>query len=161
MSSSESRNCRENKNSWIKSIDGLVKLSAFIYGANTTATSDGAPCEHTKAAEKFGMYDSVEARSVTPSGKRAKQAVKQQKAAKKPSRKSRQLYDLKIFRDWCKSCGICIAFCPKNVIGRDTNGRPVIERPDDCIGCRFCEIHCPDFAVTVRERDSKGHKNRS
>jgi 2-oxoglutarate ferredoxin oxidoreductase subunit delta len=142
-------------------MDGLVKLSTFIYGAKIIVNREGAHCEHTTAAEKVGIYDPVEARSVTPPRKTAEQAVQQQKAAKKPSRKSRQLYDQKIFRDWCKACGICIAFCPKNVIGRDRDGRPVIERPDDCIGCRFCEIHCPDFAFTIRERDGKGHRNRS
>jgi 2-oxoglutarate ferredoxin oxidoreductase subunit delta len=35
-------------------------------------------------------------------------------------------------------------------------GAPVIERPDDCIGCRFCELHCPDFAITVKERSGTG-----
>ena len=61
-------------------------------------------------------------------------------------------YDPIIFRDWCKACGICAAFCPKQVIGLRSDGKPVIERPDDCIGCRFCELHCPDFAISVKER---------
>jgi 2-oxoglutarate ferredoxin oxidoreductase subunit delta len=26
---------------------------------------------------------------------------------------------------------------------------------DGCIGCRFCEIHCPDFAITVSPRTPK------
>jgi len=56
-----------------------------------------------------------------------------------------------VFKDWCKKCGICRAFCPKNVIGQDESGGPVFERPEDCIGCRFCELHCPDFAITVQE----------
>ncbi len=67
-------------------------------------------------------------------------------------KKEKKYYDQLIFRAWCKSCGICAAFCPKNVIGRNDAGEPVIERPDDCIGCRFCEVHCPDFAITVVER---------
>ena len=56
-----------------------------------------------------------------------------------------------VYRDWCKKCGICSSFCPKNVIGSDEYGGPVFERPQDCIGCRFCELHCPDFAITVEE----------
>jgi 2-oxoglutarate ferredoxin oxidoreductase subunit delta len=66
-------------------------------------------------------------------------------------------YEHVIFKDWCKACGICSAFCPKKVIGRDEAGAPVIERPEACIACRFCEIHCPDFAITIRER-SDSHK---
>jgi 2-oxoglutarate ferredoxin oxidoreductase subunit delta len=66
--------------------------------------------------------------------------------------RSRKAYEQVIFRDWCKACGICSAFCPKNVIGRDEAGLPVVERPEECIACRFCEIHCPDFAITIREK---------
>jgi len=65
-----------------------------------------------------------------------------------------------IFRDWCKACGICIEFCPKNVLGEDNEGKPVPTNPDDCIGCRLCELHCPDFAIlvegTVNERTDRG-----
>jgi len=68
-----------------------------------------------------------------------------------PSRHKKEYVHV-IFRDWCKACGICSAFCPKKVIGRDETGAPVIERPEACIACRFCEIHCPDFAITIRER---------
>ena len=50
---------------------------------------------------------------------------------------------------WCKKCGICAAFCPEKVFDRDEDGRPVAARPEDCIGCRLCEMRCPDFAVTV------------
>ena len=33
-------------------------------------------------------------------------------------------FEIDIFRDWCKSCGICAAFCPRQCIGLDENGRP-------------------------------------
>ena len=61
-------------------------------------------------------------------------------------------YWVKFFYEWCKSCGICSALCPKNVILLDELGRPYIEIEDDCIGCRNCEMHCPDFAITVKKR---------
>ncbi len=67
-------------------------------------------------------------------------------------KKKIRLFDQVLYRDWCKACGICIAFCPKKVFGRDNEGKPVINNPDDCIGCRFCELHCPDFAITIQER---------
>jgi 2-oxoglutarate ferredoxin oxidoreductase subunit delta len=81
-----------------------------------------------------------------------------------PSRKAekgKKHYEQIIFRDWCKACGICSAFCPKGVIGRDETGAPVIEHPEVCIGCRFCELHCPDFAITINEQKHKGAKHAS
>jgi 2-oxoglutarate ferredoxin oxidoreductase subunit delta len=27
-----------------------------------------------------------------------------------------------------------------------------VENPEACIGCRDCELHCPDFAIFVAER---------
>ncbi len=72
--------------------------------------------------------------------------------------RKKKLYDQVIFRDWCKSCGICAAFCPKQIIGRNSAGEPVVERPDDCIGCRFCETHCPDFAITIIDRNQEERK---
>lgn len=64
-------------------------------------------------------------------------------------------FDIDIFRDWCKQCGICAAFCPRHCIRLDEEGSPVIEDPDRCTGCGWCEIHCPDFAISVRPRKSE------
>lgn len=67
-------------------------------------------------------------------------------------RKGLNLYKQTIYRDWCKACGICIAFCPRKVFDQDELGKPVVARADECIGCQFCEMHCPDFAITIEER---------
>ena len=75
------------------------------------------------------------------------------KSSGKQSERAKKRYRQTVFQDWCKKCGICSSFCPKNVIGLDEYGGPVFERPEDCIGCRFCELHCPDFAITVQELD--------
>lgn len=72
--------------------------------------------------------------------------------------KVKTLYCVKFFYEWCKSCGICSALCPKSVILHDETGRPYIDTMDNCIGCRFCEIHCPDFAITVKERNPARRK---
>lgn len=64
----------------------------------------------------------------------------------------KKLYDQKIFLNWCKACGICIAFCPKKVYERGKDRKPVVVHPDACIGCLFCELHCPDFAISIEER---------
>ena len=52
-------------------------------------------------------------------------------------------------RNWCKGCGICVAFCPKNVLVLDREEKVVVVRPEDCIGCRMCEFRCPDLAIEV------------
>lgn len=51
---------------------------------------------------------------------------------------------------WCKACGICVAFCPKEVFGFDKDsGKVSAVKPEACIGCRQCELRCPDFAIDV------------
>jgi len=49
---------------------------------------------------------------------------------------------------YCKGCGICVAFCPKQLLVLK-NGKVFPERPQICIGCRMCEFRCPDFAIEV------------
>ena len=70
----------------------------------------------------------------------------------KLEKKGKKLFVQKIFEDWCKGCGICIAFCPAGVFEKSGNGLPFIKDPDACTGCRFCEFHCPDFAISIQER---------
>jgi 2-oxoglutarate ferredoxin oxidoreductase subunit delta len=65
------------------------------------------------------------------------------------------MYELKIRCDWCKSCGYCIASCPRNVLelGDELNARgvhPVVAaRPEECNGCRTCVVMCPEVAIEV------------
>ncbi len=49
----------------------------------------------------------------------------------------------------CKQCAICSALCPKQVFDQKYGNYPVVARLDDCIGCRLCEMRCPDFAIDV------------
>ncbi len=55
---------------------------------------------------------------------------------------------------WCKGCGICIEYCPKNVL-EFKNAKAVVARVDDCIKCELCENMCPDFAITVDKLEEK------
>lgn len=61
----------------------------------------------------------------------------------------KKLKELVINRDWCKGCGICVAFCPKKVLELDKEDKSVAVRPEDCICCKLCEIRCPDLAIEV------------
>lgn len=60
-----------------------------------------------------------------------------------------------LINHWCKQCGICEAFCPRRVFDFTPGRTPVAARPEDCVGCGLCELRCPDFAITVKEADTK------
>ncbi|MEA1974388.1 MAG: 4Fe-4S binding protein [Bacillota bacterium] len=63
---------------------------------------------------------------------------------------------LKVNPSWCKGCGICVHFCPKNVLELDEDNKIVIARGDDCIKCGLCELRCPDFAIYLEgDKDEK------
>jgi 2-oxoglutarate ferredoxin oxidoreductase subunit delta len=59
----------------------------------------------------------------------------------------------RIDREWCKGCGICVAFCPKSVLELDQKEKAVAARVEDCIACGMCELRCPDLAVEVDVED--------
>lgn len=57
---------------------------------------------------------------------------------------------VQIQTELCKACGICIGVCPKQVLMAGRHGVAEVERAVDCTACRFCELHCPEFAISVR-----------
>jgi 2-oxoglutarate ferredoxin oxidoreductase subunit delta len=69
-----------------------------------------------------------------------------------PKPKRMAVRNIDIFKAWCKACGICVAFCPKGVLVIDEEGYPFVNDLDACTGCGWCEIRCPDFAITVETR---------
>ncbi|MFP4622272.1 MAG: ferredoxin family protein [Bacteroidales bacterium] len=60
-----------------------------------------------------------------------------------------KLREHRIIRQWCKGCGICVHFCPKQVLELDSEEKVCVVRPEDCIACRMCELRCPDLAIEV------------
>ncbi|MCF8035838.1 MAG: 4Fe-4S binding protein [Desulfobacteraceae bacterium] len=65
-----------------------------------------------------------------------------------------------IERAWCKGCGICVHFCPKQVHKLDEEGKACAVRPEDCIGCRLCELRCPDLAIEVIDRQAADRQGK-
>ncbi len=66
------------------------------------------------------------------------------------TRRHRQLRGhVRVFGNWCKGCGLCIAFCPQQVFAEDAEHRPVVAHAERCVACEWCTIHCPDFAIVV------------
>ena len=58
-----------------------------------------------------------------------------------------------VFNNWCKGCGLCVAFCPRDVLEMTSEGRVDVVAPERCIVCHWCDTHCPDFAILVRPLD--------
>ena len=57
--------------------------------------------------------------------------------------------------DWCKGCNICIDRCPVNALEESDklNRRgirpPKLKEINECNNCRYCELICPDLAISV------------
>jgi len=55
-----------------------------------------------------------------------------------------------INREWCKACGICVEFCPKDALALDEMEKANLAYPDKCNGCGMCELLCPDLAIELQ-----------
>ena len=86
-------------------------------------------------------------------GKVTKKAEARGKQSKTEAKKQR--FEVEFYRDWCKGCGICAAFCPAGSLSINEKGEPEILKPELCTGCTWCEIRCPDFAVRVKEKEEE------
>jgi 2-oxoglutarate ferredoxin oxidoreductase subunit delta len=77
--------------------------------------------------------------------------VKQPKAEATSATKKGPRGQVTIFANWCKGCGICVAFCPTAVLALDDDDHPVVVYPEKCTACHFCDTHCPDLAIVVKK----------
>jgi 2-oxoglutarate ferredoxin oxidoreductase subunit delta len=60
--------------------------------------------------------------------------------------------DIDIYKAWCKGCGICATFCPTGALAMDETSHPYVKDINKCINCGWCEMRCPDFAITVAKK---------
>ncbi len=63
--------------------------------------------------------------------------------------------EVKINKDYCKKCEICVNICPTHVFALDNEGYPEVVNNDACIDCGLCETHCPDFAVWIKHKEEE------
>ena len=57
---------------------------------------------------------------------------------------------------WCKGCGICAAFCPKEALEILSEK---VHLKGDCILCGQCELRCPDYAIYIEKEDGSAADN--
>ncbi|MCL2498033.1 MAG: 4Fe-4S binding protein [Symbiobacteriaceae bacterium] len=50
--------------------------------------------------------------------------------------------------NWCKSCGLCAAYCPVKALSWKREERPLVD-DSKCVACQLCVRICPDFAISV------------
>ena len=50
----------------------------------------------------------------------------------------RGIYRINLYRELCKACGLCVAWCPQHVLASDSAGYPVAAAIDACVNCKAC-----------------------
>jgi 2-oxoglutarate ferredoxin oxidoreductase subunit delta len=66
-----------------------------------------------------------------------------------------------INKDFCKGCGICVAFCPAHVLELGEDEKASVKRLEDCTACGLCEMRCPDIAIEVQTEAEKSEEPRA
>ena len=59
--------------------------------------------------------------------------------------------ELVLNRSWCKGCGICAAFCPKNAL-EIAEDKVQLAPGAECVLCGQCELRCPDYAIYIESK---------
>lgn len=58
-------------------------------------------------------------------------------------------YQVMFKRNSCTDCGACVSVCPVGIHSINRDGKHVINRAIDCIGCRKCEEVCTESALSI------------
>lgn len=81
-------------------------------------------------------------------------------AASKEKKQPSLRAEVVVFDNWCKGCGLCVAFCPRGVLEMNGDGRVHVVAPERCTACHWCDTHCPDFAIVVRQLDEDSSRRQ-
>ncbi len=65
--------------------------------------------------------------------------------------------ELMINAEWCKGCGICAAFCPKEALEL-VEGKVRRRAEAQCVLCGQCELRCPDYAIYISEPEEESEQ---
>jgi 2-oxoglutarate ferredoxin oxidoreductase subunit delta len=61
--------------------------------------------------------------------------------------------DIVIDERLCKSCGICIELCPKDVLAAvPPLLKAAVRDAASCTGCGLCQMLCPDWCISLPPR---------
>ena len=61
--------------------------------------------------------------------------------------------ELVLNRSWCKGCGICVAFCPREAL-EIAEGKARLIPDAECVLCGQCELRCPDYAIYISAEEA-------
>jgi 2-oxoglutarate ferredoxin oxidoreductase subunit delta len=61
--------------------------------------------------------------------------------------------EIQIKASWCKGCGLCVEYCNRGVLEM-ADALPRVVDARRCSRCLLCEAICPDFAITVTDREA-------
>jgi len=62
---------------------------------------------------------------------------------------------IKIDKERCKGCSLCIGICPQGVLGlsdevnKKGHRYVVVKHPEKCTRCGLCFIMCPDCSIEI------------
>lgn len=71
-----------------------------------------------------------------------------------PTKVAKKQYDVVIDESHCRSCDICVRFCPTNVlVSVPPLNKAKVANIDACTGCNLCKLLCPEWAVAVHVRE--------